>query len=449
MYEIGPFEYRFKKNNDENRFLKRVYADEQIVIDDNEFILITGASGSGKSTFLQILKGIIPEFGSGELSGKVACTKKLDKILYLFQNPFSQLIYPNAQDEFFFTMENFNYSVGEMEQKLQEFKNIFKLDSVINKPTKQLSNGECQRLVLASLFAVEPDIILLDEPTAFLDTESRREFYKWLKKIKGSKTIVIVDHHIDEILPLANKVIQITKEGRVIRDDKIRVNKRESFAFSDFFQEENSDLKLKLDHLYFNYPDQKKLLTDISLSAKSGDLVVIRGSNGKGKSTLFKIISGILKPIQGEVEIIKNGKKIPVKKCYKEIGFVFQNPESHFFYDTISEELKNVKDKEFVEKLMDRFFFGIDFSRSPFLLSEGEKRRLSILTTLFLEKSIILYDEPTFGQDLESTDLIKQIICHMQAIGKIQIVISHDDHFIESLGASVYQLVNESLERVK
>lgn len=449
MYEIGPFEYSFKKNIDSDKNSKKIYSEEMFEIGDNEFVLISGPSGCGKSTLLQILKGIIPEFSSGELRGKITCDKKSDKVLYLFQNPFSQLIYPHAKEEFFFTMENFNYSYDEMEQKFHELKDAFKLDTIINKPTKQLSTGECQRLVLASLFAVDPEVILLDEPTAFLDAESRRDFYIWLKKIKGSKTIVIVDHHLREILPLVDKVIQVSKEGRIACDDKLLAITASPISFAEFFQKGVSDLKLDLNHLYFKYPGEGKLLEDLHLSMKTGDLVVIRGSNGKGKSTLFKIISGILKPTQGGVEIIKNGKKIDYNKHYKEIGFVFQNPESHFFYDTISEELKNVKDKDLVTDLMNRFFVEIDFFRSPFLLSEGEKRRLSILMILFLEKSIILYDEPTFGQDSESSDLIKQIICHMKSLGKIQLVISHDDNFIDSLGGLVYQLENESLVRMK
>ena len=206
---------------------------------------------------------------------------------------------------------------------------------------------------------------------------------------------------------------------------------------------------MKLNHIFFHYPGQKTLLKDISLSIKSGEVIVIRGSNGKGKSTLLKIMAGILKPLKGEVQISKDQKELNSKKHYKEIGFVFQNPESHFFYDTIDEELKNVGDKKLFDEFINMFLSGVNFSRSPFLLSEGEKRRLSILMTVFLDKGIVFFDEPTFGQDFESIEFIKEIILWLKNLGKIQFIISHDDKFIDSLPASVYQLENESLVRLK
>lgn len=449
MYEIGPFVYRFKKRVDDEKFGRKIFCNQKIEILDREFVVITGPSGAGKSSLLQILKGIIPEFSNGDLSGHIVCKNNFKQVLFLFQNPYSQLIYPKAKEEFFFTMENYNYTHEQMDKKYEELKEVFNLDSLMEKETKELSHGECQRLVFASLMAVDPDVILLDEPTAFLDSDSRRDFYNWLRKVKGTKTIVVVDHHLDEVLPLADKVIWVNKEGEVSLGIKSLMRNANISSKLNVLKNSKPDIEMKLNHIFFHYPGQKTLLKDISLSIKSGEVIVIRGSNGKGKSTLLKIMAGILKPLKGEVQISKDQKELNSKKHYKEIGFVFQNPESHFFYDTIDEELKNVGDKKLFDEFINMFLSGVNFSRSPFLLSEGEKRRLSILMTVFLDKGIVFFDEPTFGQDFESIEFIKEIILWLKNLGKIQFIISHDDKFIDSLPASVYQLENESLVRLK
>lgn len=464
MYEIGPFEYTFKKNihhlssdPSSSNVAKKVFSREKIEILKHELVIVTGPSGGGKSTFLQLLKGIIPEFSSGRLEGSILYKKKpmhgeffqenLKEILFLFQNPFSQLIYPRASEEFFFSMENYNYSREQMDQKKKELQAYFDLESLWHKKTTELSHGECQRLVLASLLAIDPEVLLLDEPTAFLDPEARQDFYHWLSKHKGQRTIVLIDHHLDEILPFADKIIQVDAEGAVTLRTSISVAKNLNIPQLPMNEMQNSEVELKIEHVFFHYPDRPKLLEDISLTARSGEIVVLKGKNGKGKSTLFKIMAGLLKPLKGEIQIAKNKQLLAPKSHYREMGFVFQNPESHFFYDTIKEELRNFKDQD-LNRLLQSFFKDIDLSRSPFLLSEGEKRRLSILMTAFHHKSILFFDEPTFGQDSESIHLIKTIILQLSAMGKLQFIISHDENFIRSLGAQVYELVDYHLVKL-
>ncbi|MBC7539461.1 MAG: ATP-binding cassette domain-containing protein [Bacteriovorax sp.] len=455
MFEIGPFEYAFKNNT------KKVFSEKKITINEKELVLITGPSGSGKSTLLQMLKGIIPEYSSGEFTGQILYKGKslsgeffqqnLKDILFLFQNPFTQLIYPNVAEEFFFSMENFNYTREQMDQKKVELKSSFNLDAFWHKKTTELSHGECQRLVLASLLAIDPQVLLLDEPTAFLDPLARADFYNWLKKIKGSQTIIVVDHHLDEILPLTDNVIHVSRNGEITQSNP-KLEKSEEIGKNVFFTPlalRNDSVQLTLSHIHFHYSDQERLLKDISLEASTGEILVLKGKNGKGKSTLFKIIAGIVKPLGGTVELKKNNQALSLKNHYKEIGFIFQNPESHFFYDTIAEELKAVANRDELKILLNFFFRDIDLSRSPFLLSEGEKRRLSILMTVFLNKSILLYDEPTFGQDQESISVIRELILQLKRMGKIQILISHDEKFIESLSTSVFELVDGSLRRLE
>ena len=461
MYKIGPFQFTFKKNEHALRSelpIKTFYCKEAITILDRELVLISSPSGAGKSTLLRLLKGIIPQYEGGEFNGTIFynnCrldgenfTKNLQKILFLFQNPFSQLIYPDVAEEFFFSMENFNFTHQKMDQKKEELNKIFNIDALWNKKTSELSNGECQRLVLSSLMAIDPDVLLLDEPTAFLDTEARNIFYQWLSKMKGTKTIILVDHHLADTLPLADKVLRINSDGEITLAEAdislLSYKKRNHTLVIDQFVKNEANIELKLAHLYFHFTNQKKLLEDITFTVLSGEVVVIKGRNGQGKSTLFKIIAGILKPIKGHIHLLKNNIEIPPKNHYKEIGFVFQNPESHFFYDTIREELGSFEKNAEFKMLLETFLSGIDLDRSPFLLSEGEKRRLSILMTVFLDKSIFLYDEPTFGQDQQSINDIAEMMRHLKSLGKIQIIISHDEHFNNVIADKIYSLESKS-----
>ncbi|MDO9181893.1 MAG: ABC transporter ATP-binding protein [Bacteriovorax sp.] len=453
MFELGPFEYQFKNSS------KKIFCTKKINIKNKEIVLISGMSGAGKSTLLQIIKGLIPHYSTGMFTGNMPFSKKekndqgsgqlQPEIVFLFQNPFSQLIYPNVAEEFFFTMENFNFTKEQMDFKRLELESSFNLDSIWNKKTAELSHGECQKLVLASLLAIDPQILLLDEPTAFLDPVARASFYLWLKKIKGQYTVILIDHHFDEVLPIVDKILDVASNGSI---SEVNGDYRAKFGVENHLLNQEINLKksnnihLSLAHINYHHAGQKKLLEDISFSASSGEIVVIKGENGKGKSTLFKIIAGLIRPLRGEIQIKKNGIELPLKKYTKEIGFIFQNPEAHFFFDTIAEELKSISDQSQVDVLLKMFFENIDLNRSPFLLSEGEKRRLGILITVLQEKSILLYDEPTFGQDQSSIFKIKELILSLKNMGKIQVIISHDEAFINSLPTKIYLLSNGQLE---
>jgi energy-coupling factor transporter ATP-binding protein EcfA2 len=453
MYKLLPFSYSFKKSGK----TKKIFLEKPISLGKNEIVAIVGPSGGGKTTLLKILKGIIPEYSSGVLEGEVFFhdrplhgihfQENLKKILYLFQNPFSQLIYPTPEEEFLFSMENFNFTREEMTIQKEKFEELFNLKNVWGKKTSQLSNGECQKLVLASLLAINPEVLLLDEPTAFLDPEARAEFYEYLEKIKDERLVIIVDHHVDEIKGLVNRVIEVSSTGEI---QEIKTLQETSnipygeFSISDIALPKFSDLKLQLSKASFFYSKKAGLLNDVNLEIKSGEIVAIKGKNGVGKSTLFKLISGIISPILGQVKLESGGKIFTNRKIFSNVGFIFQNPEAHFFFDTIEEELKqsfkNVHSQAIKDLLIHHFFHEIDLQKSPFLLSEGEKRRLSILMTVFLGKAVLLYDEPTFGQDENSINSIASLMLELKKLGLIQIFISHDGTFIKKVADKVFVL---------
>ncbi|MBC7712162.1 MAG: ABC transporter ATP-binding protein [Rhizobacter sp.] len=458
MYKLSPFSYTFNKSGK----AQKIFLENTLEFNRNETIAISGPSGGGKSTFLKVLKGIIPEYSSGTLEGEITFEgrpltginfqENLKKILYLFQNPFSQLIYPTTEEEFLFSMENFNFTREEMNIQKEKFEKLFGLKNIWGKKTSQLSNGECQKLVLSSMLAIGPEVLLLDEPTAFLDPESRAEFYNFLKIIKGERLLIIVDHHLEEIKPLINRMIEVDSNGKISESslNKLKIKKIQSIDLPILQVEKN--LQIDMENVSYTYHKNIPLLKDVNATFLSGEVIAIKGANGAGKSTLFKLISGIVNPDSGKIVTKFSNKEFVNNKNFHNVGFIFQNPENHFFFDTIGEELKqsfkNTSIDILKDDLLKRFFKDIDLQKSPFLLSEGEKRRLSILMTVFLGKSIFLYDEPTFGQDQESIEQITALIRELKKHGLVQIMISHDDSLIYDVADRVLVLKDGGLNEI-
>lgn len=458
MFKLSPFSYTFNKSGKP----RKIFLENELTFNKNETVAIVGPSGSGKSTFLKILKGIIPEYSSGTLVGNITFNGKpltgvnfqenLSKILYLFQNPYSQLIYPTTEEEFLFSMENFNFTREEMTAQKEKFETLFDLKGIWGKRTSQLSNGECQKLVLASMLAIGPEVLLLDEPTAFLDPKSRSEFYRFLEIVKGDRLLIIVDHHLDEIKPLLTRMIEVDASGKITERDKNVLNVKNAQRITIPHFSHSEVLTVKLNDVSFSYNKNSVLLKNLKAVFKGGEVIAVKGANGSGKSTLFKLISGVLSPDKGTIETQIGFKEFKNQKNFSNVGFIFQNPENHFFFDTIEEELrqsfKNIVSTDLKKELLERFFHDIDLKKSPFLLSEGEKRRLSILMTVFLGKSILLFDEPTFGQDQNSIEQIIALIRELKKHKLIQVIISHDEAIISEVADRVFELKSGSLNEI-
>lgn len=445
MYQLNPFVFNYLNSQ------KNLSLPSTIKIAPGSTIAIIGPSGGGKTTLMKLLKGIIPEFQNGRMVGEITYKNRplggsffqdnLKEILYLFQNPFSQLIYPETEEEFLFSMENFNFSKTEMDQKINEFDELFQIGELWGKKTTELSHGQCQKLVLSSLLAINPEVLLLDEPTAFLDPEARESFYDFLGKIKQEKTTIIIDHHINEISHMIDQYLFVNEKGLIsLVDNPSTVLDKSEAAFNSHLEMRIAQsVSLSCKDLSFTYDQKSMVLNNVNLEFKQGEIVCLKGRNGQGKSTLLNLLSGVLRPSAGEIKLLINQKEIKIRNFYKEVGIVFQSPESHFYFDTIKEELDQCQkiQGELREQLIKAFFYDLDLEKSPFLLSEGEKRRLSILMTVLLGKKIIFYDEPTFGQDDRSIKEITAIFKALKLSDVTQIFISHDEDFISALADRV------------
>lgn len=432
---------------------------EEIELPQKGCFLITGNSGLGKSTFLQLLKGFYPEFLTGKLVGEL---EFFSNSHYLFQNPFSQIIHPKALSEFLFSMENKIFTREKMQQKMELLK-TFQLDGIEKKETRMLSHGECQRLLLSSLIASEPEWLFLDEPTAFLDQPMRQFIYQKLAEIKKQMGILIIDHHLDEIenicdghfelslVDKANSTDDVEVEIRFFLHKKIssaNISNLKPIEIENLFSQHRKNQILNVRELSFAYQKEKMLFHDFQFELKSGEVVTVIGPSGAGKSTLLQLILFEIKKQRGEISWIVDGQKIPPAKIFDQVAFLFQNPENHFLFDTVQDELNPfIKEgkSEQVEYLVKKFRLQHLLEQSPYMLSEGQKRRLSLIITMLLDRPFLLLDEPSFGQDQEQVRVIQNFVKELKANGVGILMVSHDPAFYQEISDRVINLTGSSV----
>ena len=448
-FALGPFCFTYPHSD------RTLSCEQTIAIKEKEFVAIVGESGSGKSTLLALIKGLIPQHTGGRLAGGVYCDDKkvtelpATTIAYLFQNPFAQLIHRQVKEEMVFSMENALLSETEMTARLDEVTSAFGIQPLLTRDTNTLSTGECQRVLLASLLALKPSILLLDEPTAFLDERAREAFYDLLATLKEQMTIFMVDHHVDALHRLADRILHVTMSGEVLEVGNAQVMLEKASLSVEPMAAGVDRFQLVVEQLNFSYKKSQTLLSNINLNANSQEVISIMGCNGQGKSTLFKLLAGLLKPGEGSVRWYQHDALLPIKNLAKHLGFVFQNPESDFYTQDVAAELQLVTRGQSASwSAIEHLLAGLDTSISPFLLSEGQKRRLSIALQLLQNKSIIFYDEPTFGQDSYHQQLITQLLLTLRAAHKLQLIITHDGAFARAVSDKIFVLCDGRLEQV-
>ena len=473
VYTIENFSFSYPGISGFNR---KVSINGKIKISRGEKVLIKGPSGCGKSTLLLAMAGIIPEEIYGKLEGKILFKGKniLDykpEVLHkhigiVFQNPYTQRITPSIEDELVFYMENLGFSRSEIKKKFNYIVEKFSLHHLLNKDPKNLSGGEIQKIMLASVLVINPDVLLLDEPSSYLDVKAEIQLYKYLKNFSKDRSIVLIDHRLNHNISLVNRIIELDENGNITFDGnvenytkKIKTFTRETRLIPavpgvdilNNLRPKNNKFKVYVKNLSFSYSknnfDDRLLLKNINLTLEPGKVTTIFGLNGSGKTTLLKIIARIIK-VKNSVYI--NSKEYTnVKDFYKNIGIVLQNPESHFLFQSISKEIGNGKDINNPENWLKGFSLPHDKDQNPFTLSEGEKRRLNLSSMIFLKRTILLMDEPTFGQDELNRRKLAYIILKMKENGFGFLIVSHDKSFIKKVSDKVYLLKNGVLVELK
>ncbi|MBB6453200.1 energy-coupling factor transport system ATP-binding protein [Salirhabdus euzebyi] len=458
-------------------------------VKQGEFVVLCGPSGSGKSTLLRLCKPEIAPHGTleGRITFQGMPLEELEPMVkakelgMVFQDPENQIAMDNVMEELIFGMENIGFTTAQMRKKVAEMVNFFGLNYLLDKKTDELSGGQKQLINLASVLLLEPKILLLDEPTSQLDPIAAKEFIHMLQRLNEEFgiTIVIVEHRLEELFTIANRVVML-ENGAIIHDKTPREMIRKlgthekmrnflpssSLLYLDFHpdaepetiplnvketrqwlqtesieqQEEDQTSEseqqpiLELREVDYQYTkNSPPVLYNLSLSIYDGEWLAIVGANGTGKTTLLKIIGGILKAQHGTMRF--KGKKVKKWDAQK-VSYLPQNPKLFFIQDTIKKEYDHLAEhhgianaEERIQHLLEKFNMKHLQDRHPYDLSGGELQKAALIGTLLVEPAILLIDEPTKGLDPESKKAFGELVSTLVTEGLTVVMVTHDIEF--------------------
>ncbi len=483
---------------------------------EGERLLLLGPSGSGKSTLALCLNGIIPhsleahweagrvlvwgrdtrQAGLGELTRRVGV---------LFQDPEAQLVMLEVDDEIAFGLENQGVPREAMRLRVQAARELVRLDPA-RTPSRldQLSGGAKQRVVLASLLAVGPAALVLDEPTANLDPEGARHVLAVVGQLcaRGERSLLLVEHRIDEALPLIDRVAVLDHGGRLalegrpdavfgayesqlaalgvwtpqlaalarLLDPRAAPVPRSAADAADLLvrlwpsgaqgetpagghgermagssagarpsvgRPASATPLLALRNVSFRYPrGTVAALEDVSLAISAGEFVALVGPNAAGKSTLGLLLAGVLAPTTGTLSLDgRDRRTISERELRRRLSYVFQYPEHQFVARTVRDDVlfglhvRGVASADAARRadaILEQFGLSALAEASPYSLSHGQKRRLSVAAALVTDPELIILDEPTFGQDRRHTDELMAVLRDLHRRGRTIVVITHD-----------------------
>ncbi len=445
------YDFLEEKTNREKRW---IFRDLNFKVNQGDFIMLTGHSGCGKSSLINMINGVIPNLKKADVEGDVyihgqrvtdsPVKERTKSVGSVFQNPREQIIFDQVADEIVFPMENIKETPRRMREKLTSLLKMTGLSGVAK--TATLSGGEKQKLMTACTLGMGQKILLLDEPLANMDARSAKELLVLLKQLSDDEgyTVVLSEHRQELVLPYADKVyscvksdeenvemtLEIFENAKDYRygisplPDRIsRVTAKMTSSAETVFSVENIDYRI----------GDRFLFEDFSWELKRGEEWVVLGENGCGKTTLLNLLCGFVRPTAGAIVTPYNRKS---KR--KMIGYVLQNPDYQLFMPHVRDELYlNAKSPEFVEKLIRLFGFEHMLERHPLSLSEGQKRKLGFACILANEPEVLLLDEPTVGLDDAGMEQLLHALALLNARtgnDRTIVTVSHDKRAIPYLG---------------
>lgn len=478
----------FSYPNKENFALQNV----NLSINSGDFVVVCGQSGSGKTTLLRMLKKEIAPHGEkqGAVYYKGEDVEKLDdkisaqKIGFVFQKPDQQIVTDKVWHELAFGLESLGYDSDYIRLRVGEMANYFGITSLFRKKTTELSGGQKQLMNLASVMAMSPDVIILDEPTSQLDPITANDFITTLKKINDELglTVIIIEHRLQEVFPIADKVA-VMEDGKVICYDTPRnvceklsnhpmsqgfpsavriwqksdskgecpltVKEGRNFINLNFSERKlplrntipNTEDIITLKDVFFRYEKGgNDILSGTNLSIKKGEHFCILGGNGSGKTTTLKILAGLLKPYRGKVIIDNNKMTKKTTADFNRLGVAMlpQNPESVFLKSRVIDDytelckIKGIEKSNYEDKInsvAEKLGIKDLLENHPYDLSGGEIQKCALGKVLISEPKILLLDEPTKGVDAYSKLSLSKILQEIKFEGVTIITVTHDVEF--------------------
>jgi len=500
-------ELSFSYNGAEKPALNNI----NLTIEDGQFVLVSGASGGGKSTLCRCFNGLVPHFYGGTISGQAEVQgmdilttppKELaTKVGMVFQDPENQLVTSDVEREIAFGLENLGYPKNLIARRIEEALDTAGIAQLRFARNNELSGGEKQKVAIASVLALHPEILVLDEPTSELDPQSAEEVLRLLERLNDELglTVILIEQRLDRVVHLVDRllvmgggeiiadgtprevmngdseglgiglppVIRLMRqlEGKdlalnglplTVKDARLQLQKALKNVKPTEFADAGANLKpvLNAEKLWFSY-GERAVLRNINLDIGRGGFIGIMGRNASGKTTLVKQFNGLLKPTRGKVRLEGvDTRKSTAADLSRRVGYVFQNPNDHLFADSVEDEIafslrnRGAEENEItkaVEGMLNEFELTRYRKSYPRNLSGGEKQRVALASVLVAEPEVIVLDEPTRGMDYVLKKKLINYLDDYRRRGNTVIMVSHD---VETIAECAERVVLLSEGRV-
>ena len=467
----------------------KVLNEASLTIEEGDFLAIIGGNGSGKSTLCKTMNGLIPHFYVGEFEGEVESDGLLTtthsvatlskSIGYVYQDFENQLLRPTVIDDASFVPLNFG--LEDFKERGEWALRVTGLKALAKEFVWQLSGGQKHLLALAGAIAMKPKVLIVDEPIAQLDPQHAKTIYDVLQTLNEQygTTIIVIEHHTEFIATYCKQVV-LMDQGRIIWKKGVRealcnvddlvqrqiLPPQVTLAAHGIIQDGNYPITLDEAVKYFDvnsticpeipksmklpkqpvlqlenitvryrtlHKQRKTALHSISTTFYKGDQVALVGNNGAGKSSLLKLMSGVVKPSEGIMELFgRSIKKHTPEAMSKHVAFVFQNAEEMFIDDSVRKEIefylkaRNVEDLSLVDKLLEDFGLTHLQHQDARLLSGGQQRRVSLAIGAAIRPSIIILDEPTANLDMATKTRVVEMLERLKKHVDTIIIATHD-----------------------
>jgi len=454
----------FQYLHTEEPFLKNI----NLEVTQGECVLICGASGSGKTSFSRLLNGISPHYVEGELSGHLQTLdlkvpeadieKYVPVVGSVFQNPKTQHFTVDTTSELAFPLENMGYEPDYIRKQIAEKAEAFQIEHLLDRNIFQLSGGEKQQIAFVAANMLEPDVLILDEVTSNLDQKAIDRIHNMVGLLKKrGMTIVIMEHRLAWTKNLVDRYVMF-EEGQIAKkwtasDFNQLSNEtlhelglrsmdleshRERIQEKKMEQAVTGDSVLETNDLEIGYPN-RHVLKNLDFHFKSGEITGLMGANGTGKSTLANTLTGLQKPLAGDV--LWNGRRVSAKELIDKSYLVMQDMNYQLFSDSVEEEvLLGAEHPEYMEDVIAALNLSEYQSRHPMSLSEGQKQRVAIASSLLSGKEIIIFDEPTSGLDYKHMERFGHLLEDLKSSGAVILVITHDEELASVWCDSIIEL---------